>query len=94
MMGFAIVFSVCFIQATEYSAANLSPSPRLRALTMNSGTCANEGVLEPLPCKKRESILKREHLGIISFWAVNHATVILAVACADKLDWTMPNCSV
>lgn len=57
MTELTIVFVVSSVQAAEYGAANLILLASVWALAEDDRTRANEGMLAPLPCEMRASIL-------------------------------------
>lgn len=82
-----IMCFVCFIQATEYGAADSFLPVCLWALAEDGLLCANDGVLVPLLRRMRANVLKRGLLRITSSSVVDLAAASLAFARAGRIDW-------
>lgn len=87
---FMNMFFVSVIQGAEYGTADLFLPARLRALSEDGSTRANEEALPPLPCKMRDGIVKRGLLRIISDCTVDLVPAILAIAHAGEIDGPHP----
>lgn len=89
IMEFTNLSFICFIQASNLSAADVSQLTCLWTLPKHGCLCANERVFVLLPCKMRANIQKRGLFCFTSDCAVVLVAALLEFARAGETAFTM-----